>query len=366
MSKSAKKQNKDKASTIKDIAILAKVSPTTVSLALSNKPTTRVSESTRKRILEIAKELNYSPNLTARALATQRSHSIGLIVPTFLNPVYGQFAQEFINRASDFDYGIMAYSAGTEEKQRKAVEDLLNRGVDGLIICASFRNSSIISELIEQDVPIILAVRSVERKLGQALVDFYGVDDRLGGFKAASHLIRMGHTRIGLLCGPQETSTGYDRKKGALESFQTFGIQPDRDLIMFGDYSRASGYEKGKAFFSKSKHPTAIFAANDNMAIGILDALEELGLRVPEDVALVGYDDMDAASIPGVDLTTIAHGLKPLARAAVERLIAKIEGYNPNICENHLYDPVLIIRKSCGFRAKGNTYKLPLPGEGNK
>ena len=358
-----KKDNKDRVSTIKDIARVANVSPTTVSLALTGKVTTRVSDATRKRILEIAKELNYSPNLTARALATQRSHCFGLIVPTFANPMYGQFAQEFIDRAKDFNYGIMIYSAEGEEELRNAVGELLSRGVGGLIICASYRNSSLISELKERDIPLVLAVRTVERKLGQALVDYYGVDDHLGSYKALIHLLRMGHTRVGLICGPQETSTGYYRKKGALEALEAFGIKPDKELIKVGKYSRSSGYTESKVLLKQPKRPSAIFAANDIMAIGVLDALNELGLRAPDDVALVGYDDTEAASIPGVDLTTVAHGLKPLARAAVDRLIEKIEGRDQNICEYHLYDPTLIIRKSCGFQAKGGNYKFPLPGE---
>lgn len=352
------------ASTIKDIARLAKVSLTTVSLALMNESTTRVSSATRSRILKIAEDLDYRPNLTARSLATRRSRCIGLVVPTFYNPIYAEFAQEFIDRASDLGYGVMTCSAsGEQEAQRRAIEDLLNRGVDGLVICSSHRKCRIVSELNDRNVPLVLVIRSVEREPGQPLVDFYGMDDRLGGFKVASHLIRMGHTAIGMVCGHQETSTGYDRKKGALEAFQTFGLEHDPDLVMIGDYSRASGYEIGKKFISRLERPTAIFAANDNMATGVLQAMGELGLRAPDDVALVGYDDFEMASMPGIDLTTVSHKLAPFARAAMDRVIARIEGRSANIGEYRLYDPVLVIRKSCGFRAKGDVYDLPEPGK---
>jgi LacI family transcriptional regulator, galactose operon repressor len=360
--KSAKEY--DTASTIKDIAKLAKVSHTTVSLALMREPTTRVSSATRKRILKIAEDLNYRPNLTARSLATRRSRCIGLVVPTFYNPIYGEFAQEFIDRANDLGYGVMTCSAsGEDEAQRRAIEDLLNRGVDGLIICSSYRHCRVVSELNERRVPLVLVIRSVERKPGQALVDFYGVDDHLGGFRVASHLIRMRHTRIGLICGPQETSTGYERRRGALEAFQTFGLEHASDLVRIGDYSRASGYEIGKNFITRSERPTAIFAANDNMAIGVLHAMGELGLRAPDDVALVGYDDMEMASVPGIDLTTVSQRITPFGRAAMDRVIAKIEGRDQNICEYRLYDPVLVIRKSCGFNARGGVYELPEPGD---
>lgn len=228
--------------TLRYVAREAKVSPTTVSLALEDKPTSRVSLHTRQRILKIANRLKYRPNYAARTLATRRSHAVGLIVPTLFNPIYAELAQELIDRATQVGYGVFTCSAsGQEEEQRRAMEDLLNRGVDGLIVCSSLRKCSVIHELNEQGVPLVLAVRSVETMPGRSQVDFLGIDNKLGGFRATAHLIRLGHKRIGLLCGPQETSTGYDRLAGAQEAFDAYGLELDPGLVVVGDYYRKNG-----------------------------------------------------------------------------------------------------------------------------
>lgn len=349
--------------TIRDIAREARVSPTTVSLALEDKPTSRVSAATRKRIQEIADRLDYKPNYVARTLATRRSQAIGLVVPTLLNPIYAEFAQDLIDRADQVGYGIIICSAsGDPEDQRRAAEDLLNRGVDGLIICSSLRNSPIAAELTKKGVPLVLALRSVERAAGQPPVDFVGVDNRLGGFRATAHLLRMGHRRIALLSGPQETSTGFDRQQGAAEAFKAHGLEMDPDLILEGDFYRPSGYNLARNLLARRERPTAIFAANDNMAVGVIGALRENGLKAPDDLALVGYDDIELARLPGIDLTTVSQKRVPLGPVVLDKLIAKIDSVRENASETVLFDPVLVIRKSCGFEARGGVYELEEAG----
>ena len=328
------------------------VSPTTVSLALEGKATSRVSQATRERVVAIAERLNYRPNYVARTLATQRSHVIGLVVPTLYNPIYAEFSQELIDRASEQGYrAIVCSASGREEDQRRITTELLNRGVDGLIICSSFRGCPVVAELNERGVPLVLAMRTVERRPGCAKTDFVGMDDRLGGYRITSHLLQMGHRRIALISGPQETSTGYYRQLGSIEAFKAHGVEIDPDLMLVGDFYRQSGFAVARELLKRRRRPTAISAANDNMAVGALEALHAEGLQVPDDMALTGYDDMEMAGLSGIDLTTISQKKCPIGRVVMDKLIAKINGRTDMGAEHVLFEPVLIIRKSCGFRA---------------
>ena len=346
--------------TIKDIAREAGVSATTVSLALENKPTSRVSQATREKILSIAQKMNYRPNFAARALATQKSRAIGLVVPTLLNPIYAEFAQELIDRTSVLDYSVIICSAnGKEDEQRQVTRDLLDRGVDGLIICSSHRDCQVLHELNEQGIPLVLAIRSVDQKPGHPRVDYYGMDNRFSAFQLTSHLIRMGHKRIGLLCGPPQTSTGNDRRQGALDALTTYGLICDNEMMVSGNFQRQSGFELGMQLLKHPEPPTALLAANDNMAVGVLMALREMGKKAPEDVAVAGFDDIDVAGLPGIELTTVSQKFSPVGRLAVDRLLHKINQPTKGNAEHVLFDPVLVIRQSCGFKAAGGKYLLP-------
>ena len=347
-------------STLKDIAGEAKVSPTTVSIVLKDKETRRVSTATRKRIIEIAQRFNYRPNYAARALVTRESRSIGLVITTLENPFYSEIAQDIIVRAKETGYGVIASSVrGGIEDERRSVYDLVDRGVDGLIICSALRHDPLISDLIEQGIPFVLTLRGVHQNLGEPPVDYIGVNNERGGYLAAEHLLKMGHKRIGLLSGDLKTSTGYERHVGALAAFEALGLQPSSDRILKGDFRRNTGFRLTLELIKREGRPTAIFAHNDHMAIGVLEALREKGLRVPEDIAVVGFDDIEMAGLPGVDLTTVAPKKATMGRMAVDTLLEKIKVPSINqLVKRIILDPILIIRKSCGFSARGGRYEL--------
>jgi len=176
------------------------------------------------------------------------------------------------------------------------------------------------------------------------------VDDRRGAAMITEHLLSMGHSRIALIAGPQHTSTGYLRFAGAQAAFEARGLRVDSSLIFKGDYTRTSGYDLGLRIIRIRPRPTAVISANDIMAMGVLQALAENGLKSPEDIALVGFDDIEMACLPGVELTTISHQKITLGRLAVELLLAKIKGESNHVVKKFLIDPVLLIRKTCGFR----------------
>jgi DNA-binding LacI/PurR family transcriptional regulator len=349
-----KRQDAKNRPTIKDIAREADLSPSTVSLVLRDAKTTRVSRATRKKVVGIAKRLNYRPNLLARSLVGQKSSTLGLVITTMLNPFYAELTQSIIDRAREDNYGVIASSVGNggPEAERHYTHELLDRGVDGLIICSALRQDLAIHDLRKRGVPFVLVLRTVEEKPSEQPFDFVGVDDRRGARMVTEHLLDMGHTRIALITGPQETSTGYYRYLGALAAFEARGLKADPSLVFKGDYSRETGYNQALEIIQAKPKVTALFSANDIMAMGVLQALAEKGLRSPDDIALVGFDDIEMAGLPGVDLTTISHQKNILGRLAFEQLLAIIKGESEHVIKKFLIDPVLVIRKTCGYCAR--------------
>lgn len=348
--------------TIKDIAKEAQVSPTAVSLVLKNRETRRVSALTRDKILEAAERLNYRPNYAARALVHNQSSTLGLVVTTLKNPFYAEISQDIIAHAEAKEYGVIVSSAwrGIDD-ERRSVNHLLDLGIGGLIICSSFRRDPVVDELVSQGIPFVLALRSVVRNPGVPPVDYIEVDNKRGAFLAVEHLIRLRHERIALLTGNLEVSTGFDRHLGALAAFEQYGLKVPEDLIVYCDFERSTAARAVLQVFSRPDRPTAVFAYNDYMAIGVLDALSELGLRVPEDVAVVGFDDIEMAGLPAVSLTTVTQKRETMGSLAVDVLFDKINGLSSQVVKRIILDPMLIIRKSCGFDAAG--YGLERPSE---
>ena len=345
-----KRQDTKNRPTIKDIAREAGLSPSTVSLVLRDSKTTRVSPATCKKVVGIAKRLNYRPNLLARSLVGQKSSTLGLVITTMLNPFYAEITQSIIDRAREDDYSVIAISVGDggPEVEQHYTHELLDRGVDGLIICSALRNDPAIHDLRERGVPFVLVLRTVDEKPSEQPFDFVGVDDRRGARMVIEHLLDIGHTRIALITGPQETSTGYYRYTGALAAFEGRGLKADSSLIFKGDFSRDSGYKLALEIFQTKPKVTAIFSANDIMAMGVLQALAEKGLKSPDDFALVGFDDIEMSGLPGVNLTTISHQKIILGRLAVEQLLSRIKGESNHVIKKFLIDPVLVIRQTCG------------------
>ena len=348
-----KGRNRGKRPTIKDIAREANVSAATVSLVLRDPETPRVSPATRNQVLEITKRLKYKPNIFARSLVGKESLNLGLVITSLQNPFYAEITHEIIDQAMKKNYGVIATSVakGGPDVERRVVQNLLDRGVDGLIICSTLRQDPLVYELKKEGVLFVLAWRTVEQKPTDPSVDFFGVDNQRGAVIAIDHLVNLGHKRIALLSGSRDTSTGYDRYVGAMGAFEAHGIEADRDLILFGDFYRESGYALAQKLLRLKNRPTAIFAGNDCMAMGVLDALAERGLKVPDDMALVGFDDIEMAGLPGIDLTTVAHLKNTIGRLAVDHLIDKIRGDSDRMVKKIILDPLLVVRKSCGHRA---------------
>ncbi len=325
----------------------------TVSLALDERETSRVSPETRERILALAKDLNYQPNYVARTLVTRKSYTLGLVLTTLRNPFYAELAHDVLVRAEEQGYHLFTCAVrGSLSGELAAIEGLINRGVDGLVVCSCLRQDPAIKFMLERKAPFVLAMRTVDQEPGDPLVDFVGVDNRSGAYQAMAHLIKLGHARIGLLTGPEQASTGHQRRVGALAALAAHGLELSPELIMEGDFQRGSGRELARRLLQLRQRPTAIFAGNDHMAIGVLDALAEAGLRCPEDLALIGFDDIEMAGLPGIELTTVSQKKSVMGQIAVDHLIEKIREGESYLVKQIILEPILVVRRTCGRQTR--------------
>lgn len=348
----------DKKANIKDIARIARVSHTTVSRALNDK--SRIRKETKERILSIAKELGYRPNFIARSLVLKRTKTLGLVITNIANPFYTELAQGIEKTATRLGYSIIFCSTQSDiSTEKQYIEMLRSKGVDGIIFSSAHMEDPNIVALAEEEFPIALVNRRTYHPLVKEKVDYVGVDNILGGFLAVEHLIRLGHKRIGMIGGSAESSVGLERLEGGKKALETYGLEQRDDLFFEGNFLKKSGYEKGKQFLKIPDLPTAIFAANDYMALGVYQALLEEQFRIPEDVALIGFNDIEFSSMKGIELTTIGQKKFEMGAIAVEMLVEKIrQGDSKVSAREILLMPELIIRRTCGFHLKG--YQLPL------
>ena len=339
--------------TIKDIARMANVSHTTVSRALNNK--SRIKNETKNKILAIASELNYQPNFIARSLVMKKTKTLGLVITNIANPFYTELAQGIEATVRGLGYNIIFCSTHSDLSTEKHYIDMLrSKGVDGIIFSSAHMDDPNILVLAEEAFPIVLVNRRTYHPIVREKVDYVGIDNILGGFLAVEHLIRLGHQRIGIIGGSSESSVGFERLEGGKRALSTYGLEAMGDYFLEGDFLKGSGYRGGKEFLKMAEPPTAIFATNDYMALGTYQAIVEEGQKVPENIALIGFNDIEFTAIKGVELTTIGQKKYEMGALAVKILVEKIEGGESKPSTKEIFlKPELIIRKTCGFHLGG-------------
>jgi LacI family transcriptional regulator len=207
--------------------------------------------------------------------------------------------------------------------------------------------------LAEEGFPIILVNRRAYHPIVREKVDYVGIDNIFGGFLAVEHLIRLDHKRIGVIGGSSESSVGFERLEGGKKALVTYGLKIIGDYFLEGDFLKGSGYEGGKKFLEMGEPPTAIFATNDYMALGTYQAIVEEGVKIPEEIALIGFNDIEFTSMKGIELTTIGQKKYEMGALAVKTLVERIEGVKVEPPKEIILEPELIIRKTCGFHLKG-------------
>lgn len=337
--------------TVKDIAQLAGVSATAVSMALRDHP--RIGGATKKRIAAVAKKLHYVPNYAARTLKTERSGTLGLVITNILNPFYPELAKGIEEKAQELGYNIILCSTDYDSsRENEIIHALRSKGVDGIVFASVLVNDPNITPLVAEGFPFVLVNRRVHNRRLEKKIDCVVLDNIAGGYMAIQHLYGLGHRSIAIITGALDTSTAKERTQGARKAFMEHGLVVRPDLIRECSYSKQGAYLVTREMLALQSPPTAIFAENDYMALGVREAILESGLRIPDDVALVGFDDIEATSLRGVEITTISQKKYEMGALAVECLVERIKGKRLQAMQIVLR-PEVIIRMSCGFVAKG-------------
>lgn len=333
--------------TIRDIAKMAQVSHMTVSRALSNDP--RVREETRKRILQLVKELGYRPDARARAFASKKSHLIGLVVSDISNPFYAELARGIEDKAHEQGYNVIFCSTDNKpERMGTYVHLMMDAGVEGLIFASCRLREPIVEKLIEEHFPLVL----VNRKLKGEAFNYVVLNNVQGAYEITEHLINLGYRKIAIITGTSNLSTGIDRLKGYQQACKDHGIDLNNNYVIQGPFTRETGYEGTKQLLSMKDRPESIFGGNDYIAMGVIDAVEEMGLHIPEDIALVGFDDTEFASNQRIKLTTVSQRRYEMGNLGVQILIDYIERKETDYTHKVILEPRLIIRESCGQKLR--------------
>jgi LacI family transcriptional regulator len=340
MSAKSKRKNRP---TQTDVANLAGVSQTTVSHVLNNTDIAVPAE-TRERILRAMEALGYEPNITARSLRTNKTYTMATIIPDITNPFYPAFQRGIQNVAEQQDYDLIMYNTdGIAEKEQKCLRSVRQRRVDGVIAVLFNLSAKDLFPLLEMNIAVV-RLEAAKKRSGDYPLDNLYVDNVAAADTAVSYLIEKGHCRIAIIVG--QRGPGHFRILGYRQALARHNLPIDERLIRSGEFAEEDGYQSTQALLKLSPLPTAIFAANDLMAIGAVTAIREAGLRVPDDISVVGFDNIPTAKLVNPALTTIAQHQEELGRRAAEMLFERLNGVAPETgrCEEMPYR--LIIRGS--------------------
>ncbi|MBA3062579.1 MAG: LacI family transcriptional regulator [Atribacteria sp.] len=327
--------------TIKDVAELVGVHPSTVSRVINDD--SRISEKTREKVFLIIKKLGYTPNAIARGLKTKRTHTLGMLIPDITNPFFAEIARGVEDAANKNDFNIILCNTDDRlKKERTYLEILRGKRVDGLILGTAHVKDKSILELEKNNFPYILVSRNIEELDKNCVI----VDDEAGGIMATEYLIKLGHRRIAHITGPLKIRSALNRLKGYKLALKKYGIEYRDELVGEGDFRIKGGYQVMKRFLKLAEPPTAIFAANDLLALGAMQAIQKKNFHIPEDFSVIGFNDIELASFVYPALTTIRQPMLEMGALAVKMLLRIIEEGEFNQ-RKIVLKPKLIIRESC-------------------
>jgi DNA-binding LacI/PurR family transcriptional regulator len=343
--------------TIKDIARAAGLTPSSVSRALNNHP--RISRQTKEKVLALARKMGYSPNLFARGLVKKKTYLIGLQVYDFRNPFYAELTRAIQDTAQEFGYWVIQASTDDDrDKTEFLVDSMIKMGVEGIIFASCKLQDKTVEKLIDTGFPVVLANRRLKKDIG----DYVVLDNTYGAYLMVNHLINHGYRRIAMISGPRSVSTSADRDRGYRQALKDRGLSVDGEIIKYGSFSQETGFRFAKQLMALLNPPQAIFCGDDAIALGAMKALGEVGRRVPDDVAVVGFDDAEISSHPLIQLTTVSQNLREMGRIAARTMVDRIEGRQKNP-QRILIEPHLIIRRSCGYNLNPKAGSAGRPAE---
>ncbi len=308
-----------------DVAALAGVSQTTVSYVINNSDFA-IPQATRQRILEAMEELGYLPNRSARSLRTSKTYTIATIIPDISNPFYPAFQRGIQDVTGQYDYDLILYNTDElENEEKRCLRSLEERQVDGAIVTLFHHDHHALRSLLDKEIPLVSLV-SGPQDVGNLSLDLIFIDNSAAAFEAVCYLADKGHSRIGMIAGSAKTPPRLTRIRGYQLALASHHLPLDETIIRGGEFTEQGGYESMKQLLRLSPRVSAVFAANDLMAIGAMNAIREVGLSIPEDIAVVGFDDIPASALISPALTTITQFQQELGRRAAEMLFERLNG----------------------------------------
>jgi DNA-binding LacI/PurR family transcriptional regulator len=327
---------------LQEVAHRARVSIATVSRVLNKSD--KVVPETRATVEKALRDLGYRPSRVARRLRMKdgRAHLVGLIIPDIQNPFYAEIARGVEDAAYAAEYALLLCNSDENpDKEQFYLDVMRSESVDGIVLPPFEETDTAVADIIKTGMPVVC----VDRSLSKVKTDLVEVDNYRGAFEAVSHLIEKGHRSIGLIEGRTQVSTSRERRRGYLDALNEAGISPRKDLMREGDFRQESGRVLATELLSLKKPPTALFAVNNLMTVGALNAVHERNLRVPQDVAIVGFDDLPWAEALDPPLTVVRQPAYEVGKQAMELLLKRImEPTRPTVTMRLL--PQLIIRRS--------------------
>ena len=332
--------------TIKDVAVRAQVSTTTVSHVINN--TRKVNDANRARVEDAMRDLDFHPNALARSLRSGSSKTIGLIIPDIANLFFAEAARYIEDYGKNAGYSVILCNADNNpQKEASYVQVLIEKMVDGIIFISSGDSAHNIKKLQSNNIPVVFADRDVQDQP----VDTVMVNNQQGGKLATEHLIQLGHRRIACISGPVGIRVSIQRMHAFHNTMKEHGMSVPVAYCTEGDFGFESGERCMRQMLARGARPTAVFVGNDMMAFGAIRAIEDAGMHVPDDISIIGFDDIPLAKTYSPPLTTIAQPIKKLAKSSVDLLVKRINKKNvhnmPEDYQRVVLDVKLVERKSC-------------------
>ena len=325
--------------TIKDIAEAAEVSITTVSRVLNDKPD--VSSPTRRKVIKKINELGYKPNSIARGLALQKTNTLGLIIPDISNPFFPDIARGVEDTANKKGYSVIFCNTDNKEKKEKeAIELMKEKQVDGILLSLSKSNKNELKNLRNIEYPIV----QIDRKIPDINYPSIIIDNVQSAYNATQYLIKNNHRKIAHITGDLKTITGSKRLKGFKKAMTEYNLDLKKKYIKQGDYSKESGYKNMIKLLKTNNPPSAVFIANDLMAVGAYQAVFELNLSIPKEISIIGHDNIDFAKLVNPSLSTMNQPKYKLGSKAVNLLIKEIE--NNSLSNEEIILPTKLINRN--------------------
>lgn len=323
-----------------DVAKKAGVSVATVSRVLNNSPL--VTESVRRKVLHAVKALNYQPNRAAQRLRAGRSHVIGLIISDIQNPFFTSIVRGIEDVAYQHGYSLVLCNSDEDpEKEKLYINVMRSEEVAGVILASASEANPQVDDLITYNIPVV----AIDRQIDDRQIDSVLATNINGARAATTHLIELGHRCIGYIGLPLTRTPGKERYEGYQQALRDHQLPMSQDFVRIADAKQQGGYESTRDLLTQQPCVTALFVANNLMTLGALDAIRERGLKIPDDISIIGFDDMPWANLLQPPLTAIAQPTYELGQRAAELLLGRLKERDKPVTHEHL-ETRLIVRGS--------------------